>query len=90
MWKLILSKAGWIFKIGVYTHRFFDGCNDLRYELCAVIEGDITFGDFWKQIKPTMKYHLSGEFQKRVAEMYKEEHIGLEEKNTLNLDNPVE
>ena len=28
---------------------------------------------------PTMKYHLSGEFQKRLAEIYKTEHIGIDE-----------
>lgn len=72
--------------IGVYVHRFFDGCNDLRYELINVLNGLITFSDFLKQIKPTMQYHLSGEFQKRISEIYKDEHIGLEEKNTLNMD----
>lgn len=81
MWKFILTKFSWIFKIGVYVHRFIDGCNDLRYELCNIITGDITFKDFLKQIKPTLKYHLSGEFQQRMGEIYKDEHIGLDETN---------
>ena len=55
----------------------FDGCNDLRYELYNACAGFIGWGQFFKQIVPTMKYHLSGEFQKRIAEIYKEEHIGL-------------
>lgn len=85
MWNFIITKMGWLFKIGVYLHRFFDGCNDLRYELCNMFSGLITPTEFIKQIKPTMQYHLSGEFQKRIAEIYKEEHIGLQEKNTLEL-----
>ena len=85
MWNFILTKFSWLFKIGVYVHRFFDGCNDLRYELINVIEGEITFKEFCEQIKPTMKYHLSGEFQKRISEIYKDEHVGLEEKNTLDI-----
>ena len=78
MWNFLLTKLGWIFKIGVYLHRFFDGCNDLRYELCMALTGVITFRDFLKQIKPTLQYHLSGEFQKKIAEIYKTEHIGLD------------
>ena len=77
MFKKILGKAGIIFNIGVYVHRFFDGCNDLRYEFYNAAAGQITYIQFFKQIIPTMKYHLSGEFQKKVAEIYKEEHIGL-------------
>jgi len=77
--KKILGKLGIIFNIGVYVHRFFDGCNDLRYEYYNVASGLITWTDFFKQIGPTMKYHLSGEFQKRIAEIYKEEHIGIDE-----------
>ena len=32
MLKWILRKVEIIFNIGVYTHRFIDGLNDLRYE----------------------------------------------------------
>jgi len=71
------GKLAAIFMIGVYVHRFFDGCNDLRYEFYNVTSGLITWMDFFKQIVPTMKYHLSGEFQKRIAEIYKDEHQGL-------------
>ncbi len=71
------GKLVFIFEIGVYLHRFFDGCNDLRYEFYNASAGLITWIDFYKQIIPTMKYHLSGEFQKRIAEIYKEEHVGL-------------
>ena len=79
MWKKILGKFSIIFNAGVYVHRFFDGCNDLRYELYNAMSGMITWVDFYNQIIPTMKYHLSGEFQKRISEIYKEEHIGLDE-----------
>ena len=79
MWKWIKGKAGLIFMIGVYFHRTVDGLNDLRYELYNAAAGLITWGDFVKQIVPTMKYHISGEFQKKIAEIYKQEHIGLEE-----------
>lgn len=75
--KWLKGKLAAIFMTGVYFHRFFDGCNDLRYEFYNVSAGLITWGDFFKQIVPTMKYHLSGEFQKKIAEIYKEEHIGL-------------
>ena len=78
MGKWLKSKLAIIFQIGVYTHRFFDGCNDLRYEFYNAAAGLITWVQFIKQILPTMKYHLSGEFQKRIAEIYKEEHIGLD------------
>ena len=78
MWKKILGKFGLVFNAGVYVHRFFDGCNDLRYELWNACAGLITWTDFINQIIPTMKYHLSGEFQKRIAEIYKEEHIGIQ------------
>lgn len=77
MGKWLKSKLAIIFQIGVYVHRFFDGCNDLRYEFYNAAAGLITWVQFIKQILPTMKYHLSGEFQKRIAEIYKEEHIGL-------------
>lgn len=80
MWKWLKSKAGVIFMIGVYFHRTVDGLNDLRYEFYNAAAGLITWIDFWKQIIPTLKYHWSGEFQKRIAEIYKEEHIGLENK----------
>ena len=79
MFKWLKSKAVIIFQIGVYVHRFFDGCNDLRYEFYNAAAGLITWIQFAKQIIPTMKYHLSGEFQKRIAEIYKEEHVGLGE-----------
>ena len=78
MGKWFKSKLAIIFQIGVYAHRFFDGCNDLRYEFYNAAAGLITWVQFIKQILPTMKYHLSGEFQKRIAEIYKEEHIGLD------------
>lgn len=77
MFKWLKSKAGIIFTAGIYIHRFFDGCNDLRYELYNAASGLQTWGQFFKQIIPTMKYHLSGEFQKRIAEIYKSEHPGL-------------
>lgn len=79
MWNKILGKLGLIFNFGVYVHRFFDGCNDLRYEWYNACAGLITWSDLFQQVGPTMKYHLSGEFQKRIAEIYKEEHIGLDE-----------
>ena len=66
-----------LFHLGVYAHRFFDACNDLRYEFYNAASGLITWIEFIKQIIPTLKYHLSGEFQKRIAEIYKQEHIGL-------------
>ena len=78
MWKMILGKLSFIFKICVYIHRFFDGCNDLRYELLNALSGQITWVSFVQQIIPTMKYHLSGEFQKRIAEIYKNEHVGVD------------
>lgn len=74
----IKNKLAYVFQAGVYTHRFFDGCNDLRYEFYNASAGLITWVEFWKQIIPTMKYHLSGEFQKKIAEIYKTEHIGLD------------
>lgn len=77
MWNWLKNKIGFIFMIGVYLHRFIDGCNDLRYEFYNVTSGMITWSQFFKQIIPTMKYHLSGEFQKRIAEIYKNEHEGL-------------
>lgn len=73
----IKDKLAFIFNLGVYVHRFFDGCNDLRYEFYNAAAGVITWIDFYKQVIPTLKYHLSGEFQKRIAEIYKQEHIGL-------------
>lgn len=79
MFKKILAKFSIILNVGVYIHRFFDGCNDLRYEFYNASLGQITWTDFFNQIVPTLKYHLSGEFQKRIAEIYKEEHIGIEE-----------
>ena len=78
MWAWIKTKFSFIFMIGVYIHRGIDGLNDLRYEVINLIKGDITPVEFIKQIVPTMKYHLSGEFQQRIAEIYKEEHPGLE------------
>lgn len=78
MWNKLLGKLGFIFNVGVYVHRFFDGCNDLRYEFYNASAGLITWVDFAQQIIPTLRYHLSGEFQKRLAEIYKEEHIGLD------------
>ena len=78
MWKFIKSKIAILFTIGVYFHRTVDGLNDLRYELYNACAGLITWEQFWKQIIPTMKYHISGEFQKRLAELYKEEHIGID------------
>lgn len=77
MLKWFKGKAGIIFMMGVYVHRFFDACNDLRYEVYNTASGLQTWGQFLKQIIPTMKYHLSGEFQKRIAEIYKSEHPGL-------------
>lgn len=77
--KKLLAKLAWVLEIGVYVHRLFDGCNDLRYEILNVKNGFITPSEFIKQIIPTMKYHLSGEFQKRIAEIYKEEHPGLDQ-----------
>ena len=77
IWTKLTGKLGIVFNVGVYVHRFFDGCNDLRYELYNATSGQITWVEFFKQIIPTMKYHLSGEFQKKVAEIYKSEHIGL-------------
>lgn len=77
MLKWLKSRVGVIFTIGVYIHRFFDGCNDLRYEFYNAVSGLQTWGQFLKQIIPTMRYHLSGEFQKRIAEIYKSEHPGL-------------
>ena len=76
--KWLKTKLAAIFMIGVYMHRFFDGCNDLRYEYYNVASGLITWGDFIKQIIPTLKYHISGEFQKRIAEIYREEHVGID------------
>lgn len=73
----IKTKLVYIFMIGVYLHRFIDGCNDLRYEYYNVASGLITWGEFAKQIIPTLKYHISGEFQKRIAEIYRDEHVGL-------------
>lgn len=77
MWNWVKGKFGFIFMIGVYLHRFIDACNDLRYEFYNAAAGTITWIQFAKQIIPTMKYHLSGEFQKRVAEIYKDEHLGI-------------
>lgn len=77
MFKWIKGKAAIIFTAGVYVHRFIDACNDLRYEFYNAAAGLITWPEFIKQILPTMKYHISGEFQKRIAEIYKEEHLGL-------------
>ena len=65
--------------IGVYFHRGVDGLNDLRYEFYNASSGLITWPQFFNQIVPTMKYHLSGAFQKRIAEIYKKEHIGIEQ-----------
>lgn len=79
IWTKLAGKLGVVFKIGVYVHRFFDGCNDLRYEFYNAASGLITWIDFFRQIIPTMKYHLSGEFQKKIAEIYKVEHPGLNE-----------
>ena len=76
--KWLKGKLAMIFMIGVYFHRFVDGCNDLRYEFYNAASGLITWIDFVRQIVPTMKYHLSGEFQKRIAEIYKQEHIGVD------------
>lgn len=73
MIKWILGKLGIIFNIGVYIHRFFDGLNDLRYEFYNASAHLITWLEFFKQIIPTMKYHLSGEFQKEISEIYKKE-----------------
>lgn len=78
MLKFLKSKFLFLFNIGVYCHRFVDACNDLRYELYNVKSGLISWGEFIQQIIPTMKYHLSGEFQKRIAEIFKEEHLGLD------------
>ncbi len=75
--KWLKEKFLLIFMIGVYVHRFFDGCNDLRYEFYNLQSKVITFPEFLKQIIPTMKYHLSGEFQKRISEIYKNEHPGV-------------
>ena len=77
--KWLKTKLAYIFMIGVYVHRFFDGCNDLRYEFYNAASGLITWVEFFKQIIPTLKYHLSGEFQKKIAEIYKTEHIGLDD-----------
>lgn len=77
--KKLLGKLGFIFNIGVYLHRFFDACNDLRYEYYNVQSGVIGWDEFFKQIIPTFKFHLSGEFQKQIAEIYKESHPGLDE-----------
>ena len=77
--KKFLGKFEFIFTAMVYIHRFFDGCNDLRYELINACAGLITWTQFFCQIIPTLKYHLSGEFQKRLAEIYKAEHIGIDE-----------
>ena len=76
--KLPKLKFAIIFQIGVYIHRFFDGLNDLRYEFYNATANVITWVEFFKQIIPTMKYHLSGEFQKKIAEIYKEQHIGID------------
>ena len=62
MWNWVKGKFGFIFMIVVYLHRFIDACNDLRYELYNAAAGTITWIQFAKQIIPTMKYHLSGEF----------------------------
>lgn len=75
--KWLKEKLASIFMIGVYCHRFFDGCNDLRYEVYNLKSGVISWKEFVAQIIPTMKYHLSGEFQKRIAEIYKSEHPGV-------------
>ena len=77
MLKWIKAKSAIIFSCGVYVHRFIDACNDLRYEFYNASAGMITWQQFAQQIIPTMKYHLSGEFQKRIAQIYKEEHVGL-------------
>ena len=77
--KWLKTKLAYIFMLGVYAHRFFDGCNDLRYEFYNAASGLITWVEFFKQIVPTMKYHLSGEFQKKIAKIYKQEHIGLDD-----------
>lgn len=74
MFKWLGEKFAYIFMIGVYFHRLVDGCNELRYEFYNASSGLITWVDFFKMIVPTMKYHLSGEFQKRIAEIYKTEH----------------
>lgn len=79
MLKWLKGKVGFIFLIGVYIHRFFDACNDLRYEFYNASAGIITWIDFLKQIIPTFSYHLSGQFQKRLSEIYKNEHIGLKD-----------
>ena len=52
--KWLKGKLAAIFMAGVYVHRFFDGCNDLRYEFYNVSAGLITWGDFFKQIVPTI------------------------------------
>lgn len=79
MLKWLKSKAAFIFTIGVYIHRGIEGLNDLRYEFYNAASGLITWGDFVKQIIPTMKFHLSGEFEKMIGQMMKEQHIGLDE-----------
>jgi hypothetical protein len=76
--KWLKGKLAYIFMIGVYFHRLVDGLNDLRYEFYNASAGVITWIEFGKQIIPTLKYHLSGEFQKKIAEIYKQEHIGLD------------
>ncbi len=75
------GKLAWIFMMGVYLHRLIDALNDLRYELQDVKAGEITLEEFFQQIIPTLKYHLSGEFQQRVAQYMKQEHIGLLKEN---------
>ena len=75
--KWLKSKLAYVFMIGVYFHRLVDGLNDLRYEFYNASSGLISWMEFFKQIIPTLKYHLSGEFQKKIAEIYKQEHIGL-------------
>jgi len=77
MWLWLKSKLSLFFTIGVYLHRFNEGMNDLRYELYNTAAGLITPEQFFKQIIPTLKYHLSGEFEKKIAEIMKEEHVGL-------------
>ena len=76
--KWLKSKLAYVFMIGVYFHRLVDGLNDLRYEFYNASSGLISWMEFFKQIIPTLKYHLSGAFQKKIAEIYKQEHIGLD------------
>lgn len=73
----MFKKLGFVFNIIVYIHRFNEGLNDLRYEFYNAASGMITWPQFFKQIKPTMMYHLSGEFEQRIAEIMKEDHRGI-------------